>query len=83
MSLFGSIQQANNSLRTAQIGLQVVGQNIANVNTPGYAREEVLQTPAPTQKMGGLLLGLGVQVEGIVQKVDRFLDQRVRAATSD
>jgi flagellar hook-associated protein 1 FlgK len=83
MSLLGSIQQANNSLRTAQIGLQVVGQNIANVNTPGYAREEVLQTPAPTQKMGGLLLGLGVQVEGIVQKVDRFLDERVRAATSD
>ena len=33
MSLNGSIQLANNSLKASQIGLQVVGQNIANVNT--------------------------------------------------
>ncbi|OHB80984.1 MAG: flagellar hook-associated protein FlgK [Planctomycetes bacterium RBG_16_64_10] len=83
MSLFSSIQQANNSLRAAQIGLQVVGQNIANANTPGYAREEVVLTPAPTQKYGNLLLGLGVQVKGIVQKVDRFVDERLRMTTSD
>jgi len=83
MSLLGSIQQAKNSLTAAQIGLQVVGQNIANANTPGYAREEVVLTPAPTQKYGNLLMGLGVQVKGIVQKVDHFLDERVRGTTSD
>ncbi len=36
MSLFSSIQLANNTLRAQQIGLQVTGQNIANANTPGY-----------------------------------------------
>ncbi len=59
MSLFGSIQLANNALQANQIGLQVTGQNIANANTPGYSREEVILTPAPTQRQGSLLLGLG------------------------
>ena len=83
MSLFGSIQLANNALQANQIGLQVVGQNIANANTPGYSREDVILTPAPTQRQGNLLLGLGVQVHGIVQVIDEFLEQRLRGATSD
>ena len=83
MSLFGSIQLANNSLRANQIGLQVTGQNIANANTPGYIREEAVFTPAPTQRLGHLLLGLGVEVSAIVQKVDRFLEERLRGATSE
>jgi flagellar hook-associated protein 1 FlgK len=83
MSLFGSIQLAGNTLQAQQIGLQVVGQNIANSNTPGYSREDVTLTPAPTQQLGSLLLGTGVQVQGITQKVDEFLEQRLRAASSD
>jgi len=83
MSLFGSIQLANNSLRANQIGLQVTGQNIANANTPGYIREEVVFTTAPTQRLGKLLLGLGVEVEAVIQKVDHFLEQRLRTATSE
>jgi flagellar hook-associated protein 1 FlgK len=61
----------------------VVGQNIANANTPGYIREQVDFAAAPTQRNGNLLLGLGVQVQGIVQKVDKFLQERLRNATSD
>ncbi len=83
MSLYSSIQLANNSLRANQIGLQVVGQNIANANTPGYLREEVQLSPAPTQRQGGVLTGLGVNVDAVVQKVDKFLQSRLRDATSD
>jgi flagellar hook-associated protein 1 FlgK len=83
MSLFGSIQLAGNTLRAADIGLQVVGNNIANANTPGYARQEVLLTPAPTQRIGNSLLGLGVKVAGIVQKIDENLGERLRNASSD
>jgi flagellar hook-associated protein 1 FlgK len=83
MSLFGSIQTANNALKASQIGLQVVGQNISNVNTPGYIRQELVLTPAPTQRLGGLLLGLGVNVDGVVQKIDQFLVSRLRSAISD
>lgn len=83
MSLFGSIKLAANTLRANQIALQVVGQNIANANTPGYIREEVVLTPAPTQRYGGLLLGMGVQVSAVVQKLDHFLEERLRGAVSD
>ena len=83
MSLFGSIQLAGNTLRAADVGLQVVGNNIANANTPGYARQEVVLEPAPTQRLGNLLLGLGVRVVGIAQKVDENLNERLRNASSD
>jgi flagellar hook-associated protein 1 FlgK len=83
MSLFGSIQLANNTLRANQIGLQVTGQNIANANTPGYIREEAVFSAAPTQRLGRVLLGLGVEVEAVIQKVDHYLEQRLRNATSD
>lgn len=83
MSLFSSIQLANNALRAQQIGLQVTGQNIANANTPGYIREEVDFAPTRNQKVGALLLGLGVEVTGVVQKIDRFLENRLRLAGSD
>ena len=83
MSLISSIQLANNTLRAQQVGIQVVGQNIANTNTPGYIREEVVLSPAPTQKIGSLLLGLGVEVTAVIQKIDKFLEERLRGAQSD
>ncbi|MDX1961651.1 MAG: flagellar hook-associated protein FlgK [Pirellulales bacterium] len=83
MSLFSSIQLAGSTLRAQQIGLQVTGQNIANANTPGYIREEVVFTPGPTQRLGNLLLGLGSRVQAIIQKSDKFLDERLRAANSE
>jgi flagellar hook-associated protein 1 FlgK len=83
MSLFGSIQMAGNSLQATDIALQVVGQNISNANTPGYLRESVVLKPAATQKLGGILLGMGVDVEAVVQKVDKFLQERLRSAVSD
>ncbi len=83
MSLFGSLQMASNTLQAMQVGLHVVGNNIANANTPGFIREEVVYAPAPVQKKGDLVLGLGVVVDGIVQKVDKFLQERLRNSGSD
>src|SRR4051812_310495 len=83
MSLFGSIQMGGNTLQAMQIGLQVVGNNIANANTPGYVREEAVFTPAPVQRLGRLVLGLGVKVDAIVQKLDKFVQERLVGAKAD
>lgn len=83
MSLYSSMNIASNSLRANEIALQVVAQNIANANTPGYIREEVQFAPAPTQRIGNLLLGMGVRVDAVVQKIDLFLESRLRNAVSD
>ena len=83
MSLFGSLQLAANSMQAQQIGLQVVGQNMANANTPGYSREQVQLVPAPVQQLGHVALGLGVQVEAVTQQVDQYLNERLRGTNSD
>lgn len=83
MSLFSSIQLANNALMAAQLGVQVTGNNIANANTPGYIRQNVVLTPAATQRKGDLLLGLGVDVTAVIQQTDKFLEERLRGAVSD
>jgi len=83
MSLLGTLQIAGNALTANQIGLQVTGNNIANANTPGYIRQRAVFTPAATQKQGDLLLGLGVEVTGVVQQVDKFLEARIIASNSD
>jgi flagellar hook-associated protein 1 FlgK len=82
MSLLSSIQMGANSLQAQQLGLQVVGQNIANANTPGYSVETLGLTPGPTQRDGSLLLGTGVEVTGVQQQVDEFLNSQVRSGLS-
>ncbi|HWB07710.1 MAG TPA: flagellar hook-associated protein FlgK [Pirellulales bacterium] len=83
MSLFSTLQIASNALQANQVGLQVVGQNIANDNTPGYSREVVNYLPSPTQQIGAISLGTGVEVQGVVQVVDQYLEERLRGANSD
>ena len=82
MSLFSAIQGSSNALRVSQTGLQVIGNNIANVNTPGYIRQELIQAPAFGYKSGDLIIGQGVQSVGIQQKLDTFVLDRLRQAQS-
>ena len=82
MSLIGTIQQSAGALQAAQIGLQVVGNNIANANTSGYIRQELEQASASAVRDGGLIKGLGVRTTGIVQTIDKALVERMYQAKS-
>ncbi|MCE3015680.1 MAG: flagellar hook-associated protein FlgK [Pirellula sp.] len=82
MSLFSAIQGSANSLRVNQLGLQVVGNNIANVNSPGYIRQELVQAPAAGYRSGELIFGQGVQSIGIQQKIDELVLGRMRETQS-
>ena len=78
MSLFSSLQVSSNALRVNQLGLQVVSNNIANANTPGYIRQELIQAPGPGYRLGSSIVGSGVQSVGVQQRVDEFLLQSIR-----
>lgn len=82
MSLFSTIQQSANALRVNELGLHVVGNNIANANTPGYIRQELVQSPAAGVKIGDVILGYGVRAVGVVQKMDGFVLERLRETGS-
>ncbi len=77
MSLFGTIQQSAGALQAAQIGLQVVGNNIANTNTPGYIRQQLELASSISTREGNLIKGHGVRPTGIVQVVDKALVERM------
>ena len=70
-----------NGIRAARQGLHVTGENITNVNTPGFHRRQVVMEPAPPiQKEGVFQLGSGVRASAVQRMVDGALDARVRDA---
>ena len=83
MSLFGTINNSVSALQTAQIGLQAVGNNIANANTDGYIRQRLIQTTPAPYRLGNVIIGQGVRAQGIVQQVDQALLERMWEAGSD
>jgi flagellar hook-associated protein 1 FlgK len=83
MTLLSTLQIAKHALFASQAGIQVSANNVANADTPGYIREKLVQVPGPTQRLGRLVTGTGVRVEGIVREVDRFLQERLWSAGSD
>lgn len=79
--LFSGIEAGKRALLTHQMVLQTIGQNIANVETPGYRRQRVnIQASAPEDLRVGSL-GTGVQVTDIRHIRDLFLGQQERDAT--
>jgi flagellar hook-associated protein 1 FlgK len=83
MSLFAAIQQSANALQVSELGLQVVGNNIANANTPGYIRQELVQAPAAGYRFGDVVLGYGVRAVGVRQKIDQYVVDRLRTTESE
>jgi len=74
--LFSSLSMAARSLEAQRAGLDVAGQNIANLNTPGYSRRR-LDLAEVVNGTGG------VEVLGTRAMRDRVLDTRVRTAIPD
>ena len=74
--LFGMLSTTARSLDAQRYGLDSAGQNIANVNTPGYSRRVVdFGAVPPTSER--LNAGNGVEVLGVRRLRDRFFDRRL------
>lgn len=77
MSLNGVMSGALSGLYASQAGLRAASNNIANVNTPGYARQEATFS---ARVMGDVTSG--VDVDAIRRVTDRFLVSAALNATS-
>lgn len=71
MSTWAGISTALSSLRTQRVAIDVAGQNIANVNTPGYVRQRVDMTA-----------GIGVNVSAISRLHNGILGDRSRTESA-
>ncbi|MBT6609720.1 MAG: flagellar hook-associated protein FlgK, partial [Rhodospirillaceae bacterium] len=77
MSLDAILRTALSGLNTNQSALRTTSQNIANVNTPGYARQEVVLA---TASAGGQ--SMGVEIGEVRRIVDKFLTKELIGASA-
>ena len=74
---------ASNAVASYQRALGTVSNNIANVNTEGYSRQDVvLKDTAPT-KAANMFFGTGVALEAVKRQFDAFAESNLRNSTSD
>jgi len=78
MSINAIINNSLTGLFTNQAALGVTSNNIANINTPGYARQVVRQESIVSGSQSG-----GVRISGIERVVDKFLVTSTYAAEAD
>jgi flagellar hook-associated protein 1 len=83
MGVTSILNIAKNALFAQQTALQVTSNNIANVNTPGYARQEAILTEETAIPTDTGLIGNGVQVLSVMSHYSRYLESSLaREATS-
>jgi flagellar hook-associated protein 1 FlgK len=73
-TIFGVLETAKSALVASQQALAVTAQNVANVNTPGYSKQEVVLATAPPHDGQPGQVGTGVLVTEIRRAVDRFVE---------
>lgn len=83
MGLNGALAISGRALEVFSAGIQVAGNNIANASTPDYIREQLELRSSFPVRQGSLILGSGVYATGVRQQIDKFLERRIYAASSD
>jgi flagellar hook-associated protein 1 FlgK len=83
MGLSSSLQVGVSGLTTSQNALNATAHNLANVNTKGYTRQQVIMADFAYQKWGvnhiaTLQTGLGADIETVRQVRNMFYDKSYR-----
>jgi len=82
LGLFGTLNLAARSLQAQQAGVEVAGQNLANVNTPGYSRQRVDIQTSPDLPTGIGSEGTGANLVSIQQLVSTVLNTQIQNQSS-
>src|ERR1017187_7799475 len=80
--LFGILDMASRSLQTQMAGVEIAGQNLANVNTPGYSRQRVVIQTGPAIQTGVGPQGTGANLVAIQQITDSLLSGQIQSQGS-
>ena len=70
------------ALQANSVALQTAGNNIANVNTAGYSRQNVVLEAVQGQFSGGGYIGKGVGVQTIQRNFSEFLTRQATLASA-
>ncbi|MEP6850028.1 MAG: flagellar hook-associated protein FlgK [Acidobacteriota bacterium] len=78
---FSAYEIGRRALNASQLGINIAGQNIANVNTPGYSRRGVQLVESAQTSFNGFSIGTGVTVAGVQSFRDAFIQSRIQTET--
>jgi flagellar hook-associated protein 1 len=76
-NVFGILNTAKVGLLAQQLAIEVTGQNIANVQTEGYSRQEINFEALNPRSFSLGQLGTGVRVVGVERSHDKFLFSQI------
>ena len=71
------------ALQAAQRGLLVTGHNISNTATPGYTRQQVIQSTTDARATGSGFIGQGVQTDTVKRAYNQFLSRQIAQAGTE
>jgi len=74
---------SSNAIGAYQRALSTVSNNIANVNTEGYSRQDVVLADSAPKKLASMYVGTGVMLQTIKRQYDAFAESNLRSSTSD
>jgi len=77
MNLWSALELGKTSIMNQQKIFQIVGHNMANVNTPGYSRQSVQLENVPPPVIGINQGGRGMNLIGIHSVRDRFINGQI------
>lgn len=89
MGAFSGLNTALTGLQAHKRVIDVIGQNISNVNSPGYSRRQVQLQPSMGLKVASRFdtdyawNNLGVDIGGVNRYRDGFLDAKARTSMSN
>ncbi len=81
--LFSALNAARTSLEVNQKSIEIVGNNISNVNTPGYSRQSATLSTYPAVNFGDFFVGQGVKVSDVRRDHDVFVTNQLRDKVVD
>ncbi|WP_456433569.1 flagellar hook-associated protein FlgK [Thermosulfuriphilus sp.] len=81
--IYSALNIAKGAIINAQTAVHITGQNVANVNTEGYSRQEVVSAPYPPTPTAVGPIGNGVKVEQIRRYFDAFINMNLNLRRSD
>ncbi|MFO7838879.1 MAG: flagellar hook-associated protein FlgK [Desulfosalsimonadaceae bacterium] len=82
MSLITALNPGLTGVLSQQKQVEITGNNIANVNTPGYSRQTATLSPKAAINIQGLLMGQGVDVEDVSREYDKFVTGQIEDQNS-
>ncbi|HHB76019.1 MAG TPA: flagellar hook-associated protein FlgK, partial [Desulfobulbus sp.] len=76
--LLTALNAGKTSLMTNQKSIEIVGNNIANVNTEGYSRQRAELMQIPAVNFGDFFVGQGVTVSDVNREHDVFISRQLQ-----